>query len=95
MPGVPCGYRSDYLTIAGLLLLTTGAARCKACTFRTLGSWVAVPLGEWVCTALQCLSRAVFVQALQRTDLSAQSYQMSANKIHKPGKRKTLDCADL
>ena len=32
MPGVPCGYRSNYLTIAGLILLTTGAARCEACT---------------------------------------------------------------
>lgn len=32
MPGVSCGYRSNYLTIAGLIRLTTGADWCKACT---------------------------------------------------------------
>jgi hypothetical protein len=31
MPGVSCGYRSNYLTSAGLILLTTRAARSKAC----------------------------------------------------------------
>jgi hypothetical protein len=99
MPGVSCGYRSNYLTIARLILLTTGAARCKACaaglSLPNTGIVGGSILGEWVCTALDCLSRAVFVQALQRTHLSSRYHQMSANKSHKPGKRKTLNCADL
>ena len=93
MPGVPCGYRSNYLTIAGLILLTTRAARCEACTAEHWDRGWQSRLGSgcaWhfsVCLAL-CSYRPCI-----RTDLSAQSYQMSANKTHKPGKRKTMNCA--
>ena len=91
--------RFNYLTIVGLILSTTGAARFKACTaglyLPNTGIVGGSPTWRVGVQDTSVFVSRVVVQALQRSDLQSQSYQTSANKIHKPGKRKTLNFADL